>query len=248
MGGLTGQFFAGLQTDRIHPHYQVLVRTGRTSCSSPNLQQLPRSQAVRHIITAAPGYWLLSADYSCLELRTLGEVCLRRYGKSVLAEMFQANPNADPHSYTAARLLGLSDGQGVVQEVATGCRTKDGAMARLKEFTDRAEKVRAGILSPDEDRMADHQDVPLTDHIAAYLAHQTARDLHKARINNTKTRLNRVKDECGFKRLADVNATALERWLVEQQRREMSAGTAQCVSGSVDRVRKLVCSDSSVAD
>jgi DNA polymerase I-like protein with 3'-5' exonuclease and polymerase domains len=102
-------FFAGLKTDRIHPHYQVLVRTGRTSASSPNIQQLPRSQTVRHIITVAPGYQLLSADYSCLELRTLAQVCLRRYGKSTLAEMFQANPEADPHSYTAARLLGISD-------------------------------------------------------------------------------------------------------------------------------------------
>jgi DNA polymerase I-like protein with 3'-5' exonuclease and polymerase domains len=105
------QFFAGLKSERIHPSYQVLVRTGRTSCSNPNLQQLPRNQTVRRIITAAPDYQLLSADYSCLELRTLAQVCLRRFGKSVLAEMFQADPQADPHTHTAARLLGLSDEQ-----------------------------------------------------------------------------------------------------------------------------------------
>lgn len=34
------QFFAGLKTDRIHPRYSTLVRTGRTSCHGPNIQQL----------------------------------------------------------------------------------------------------------------------------------------------------------------------------------------------------------------
>lgn len=105
------QFFAGLQSTRIHPQYVPLVRTGRTSCRNPNLQQLPRSDAVRQIITAAPGHKLLCADYSTLELRTLAQVCLRRYGRSVLAELYQGDPDTDLHSYTAARLAGLTDEQ-----------------------------------------------------------------------------------------------------------------------------------------
>ena len=37
------QFFARLQTDRVYPRYTTIVRTGRTSSSKPNIQQIPRS-------------------------------------------------------------------------------------------------------------------------------------------------------------------------------------------------------------
>jgi len=41
-----------------------------------------------------------------LELRTLAQICLRRYGRSVLADLFRQG--IDPHKYTASLLLGLS--------------------------------------------------------------------------------------------------------------------------------------------
>ena len=46
-----------------------------------------------------------------MELRTLAQVCLRRYGKSVLAQLYQSDPDADLHSYTAGHLAGLTDEQ-----------------------------------------------------------------------------------------------------------------------------------------
>jgi hypothetical protein len=98
------QFFQNLDTERIYPQYRPLVRTGRTSCSRPNLQQLPRDARFREMIVAPPGYWLLQIDYSVLELRTLAQICLRRYGRSVLADLFRQG--VDPHQYTAALLLG----------------------------------------------------------------------------------------------------------------------------------------------
>ena len=117
------------------------------------------------------------------------------------------------------------DGQGVIREVATGCRTKDGAFSVLRELTGRAEKVKAQILTPDEDRIADHQATLLEDHIAGYIDHQTAKDVHAARIDNTRSRLRRVAADCGFARLADLSASAFERWLLDRQREDMSAGT-----------------------
>lgn len=83
-----------------------MVRTGRTSCRNPNLQQLPRDARFREMIIAPPGYWLLQIDYSVLELRTLAQICLRRYGHSVLADLFRQG--IDPHKYTAALLLGIT--------------------------------------------------------------------------------------------------------------------------------------------
>ena len=58
------------------------------------------------------------------------------------------------------------DGEGIVREVATGCTDKQAA-AVLKELIDRAELVKAKIITPDQDRIADHQTTPLSDHIAA---------------------------------------------------------------------------------
>jgi hypothetical protein len=98
------QFFGSLQAERIFPKYIPLKRTGRTSCTKPNLQQIPRDGRFREIFVAPPGYWLLQIDYSVLELRTLAQICLFRFGKSVLADLFREG--ADPHKYTAALLLG----------------------------------------------------------------------------------------------------------------------------------------------
>ena len=117
------------------------------------------------------------------------------------------------------------DGQGIVREVATGCRTKDGALSVMRELTGRAEKVKAQILTPDEDRIADQQGIPLGNHISDYIDHQTAKELNQARINNTRSRLNRIAADCGFARLSDLSASALERWLLDRQRENMSAGT-----------------------
>jgi DNA polymerase I - 3''-5'' exonuclease and polymerase domains len=50
----------------IHPNYNQLVRTGRVSCSNPNLQQVPsRFDLIRYAFrTAEPGRLLVSADFS----------------------------------------------------------------------------------------------------------------------------------------------------------------------------------------
>jgi DNA polymerase I-like protein with 3'-5' exonuclease and polymerase domains len=99
------QFFARLQGDRVHPRYAVLKRAGRTSCSSPNVQQIPREGPLRSAFVPAPGYFLLAADYSFIELRTLAAVCLRRYGRSALADVIGAG--LDPHANTAALMTGV---------------------------------------------------------------------------------------------------------------------------------------------
>ena len=47
--------------------------------------------------------------------------------------------------------------EGIVREVATGCRTKDGALSVLRDLTGRAEKVKAQIITTGEAAIADHQ-------------------------------------------------------------------------------------------
>ncbi len=100
------QFFAGLKADRINPRYTTLVRTGRTSCHGPNIQQLPREGGFREMIIPSPGFVFLGIDYSFIELRTLATVCENRYGASRLADVIREG--VDPHSFTASMFEGIS--------------------------------------------------------------------------------------------------------------------------------------------
>lgn len=59
---------------RLYPTYNLFTTTGRTSCSKPNLQQIPRDALVRNIFTAPKGYDLLEVDYSQIELRICADI------------------------------------------------------------------------------------------------------------------------------------------------------------------------------
>jgi DNA polymerase I len=62
------------KTGRIHPEFpQMGTDTGRFTCQNPNLQQIPGEQEWRDLFTARPGYKILTADYSQIELRIMAE-------------------------------------------------------------------------------------------------------------------------------------------------------------------------------
>jgi hypothetical protein len=102
-------FYGRLRGAHVHPNYTALVRSGRTSCSGPNIQQVPRDGPLRPAFVASPGHLLLAVDYKHIELTTLAAVCQHRYGRSALAEVIREGK--DPHSNTAALMLGLSPGE-----------------------------------------------------------------------------------------------------------------------------------------
>ncbi len=62
-------------TGRIHPDFsQHGADTGRFSCSNPNVQQIPATSDFRSCFVPAPGYKLITCDYSQAELRILAEL------------------------------------------------------------------------------------------------------------------------------------------------------------------------------
>ncbi len=116
------------------------------------------------------------------------------------------------------------DGSGIVQETATGCRDESAARSILGKLERRAELVKGEVLTAAEDAIVDHQGTPLADHIAAFIDHQKAKGISR-RVNDTRSQLRKVADGCGFRRLGDLDATTLERWLLDRKAEGMSAGT-----------------------
>lgn len=90
----------------ITPSWNAMVETFRTSCASPNLQNLPRGTSVRNCFVARPGRVFAFCDYDTLEMRTLAQSCLDIGVKySVLAQAFREGK--DPHVMMAADTLGI---------------------------------------------------------------------------------------------------------------------------------------------
>jgi len=86
----------------VHPQYRTLVATGRTSCFSPNIQQVPRRQGSFREIFMSPDNFLWELDYSAIELVAVAQCCLSKLGHSRLAELL--NAGKDVHRYMAAQV------------------------------------------------------------------------------------------------------------------------------------------------
>ncbi len=104
------------RTGRLHCSFnQTSTTTGRISSSNPNLQNIPvRTDAGRKIRkafgSAAPGYKLVVADYSQIELRVLAHMSR----DPLLLDAFERD--RDVHSETASRLYGVAPEE-VTQEM-----------------------------------------------------------------------------------------------------------------------------------
>ncbi|MDB5346471.1 MAG: hypothetical protein JWP89_4848 [Schlesneria sp.] len=117
------------------------------------------------------------------------------------------------------------DGSGHVCEVSTGCRDEDAARSVLGKLERRAELVKSEVMSSAEAATADHQQTSLTDHFAEYLQYLQARETSSVRVANMKRQFSRVSEDCCFRRLSDLDAGKLTKWLLHREAEEMSAAT-----------------------
>ena len=112
------------------------------------------------------------------------------------------------------------DADGIERREPTGCRTLDAARAVLAELERRVEKVRAGVLTAAESTIADHADIPVVEHVDAYLAHMARkrgrggrRNTSAGHVENVARDLAVVLPACGFRRLRDLNRDAVAVWV-----------------------------------
>ena len=92
-------------TGRVHTSYhQAVAATGRLSSSEPNLQNIPvrtaEGRRIRQAFVAEPGFVLVAADYSQIELRIMAHLS----GDEGLRAAFERGE--DIHSATAAEVFG----------------------------------------------------------------------------------------------------------------------------------------------
>jgi DNA polymerase-1 len=109
------------RTKRVHTTFnQTGTTTGRLSSSDPNLQNIPirteMGNKIRKAIIAPPGAYLLSADYSQIDLRVLAHLS---QDPSLITSFAQ---DEDIHASTASKLLGIPEKE-VTSEMRRNAKT-----------------------------------------------------------------------------------------------------------------------------
>lgn len=119
---------------RVHTTFnQALTATGRLSSSNPNLQNIPiRTEQGREIrkafVAGRPGWVMMSADYSQIELRVMAHFC----GDENLVNAF--NEGVDVHSATAAKIFGIPVGEVSAEQRRIAKTTNFGIMYGISAF------------------------------------------------------------------------------------------------------------------
>jgi DNA polymerase I-like protein with 3'-5' exonuclease and polymerase domains len=84
-------------------YMQMGADTGRMSCMSPNLQQIPRDQRFRACVQAPDGWKFVVADYGQMELR----LAAAEAKDSLMTQVFQQGK--DLHTITATQIYGVAE-------------------------------------------------------------------------------------------------------------------------------------------
>lgn len=102
-------FLPSLDRPVVHPVFNIVVVSGRTSCRKGDwgmqTQNPPRRPGVRECLVPRKGFVFIDADYHIFELCTLAEICKEWLGYSRLGDIIRKG--IDPHLYTGAMLAGV---------------------------------------------------------------------------------------------------------------------------------------------
>lgn len=124
---------------RIYPRLeQIGGRSGRITCSRPNIQQVPRDPKLKSLFKASPRMSLVEADFSTIEMRLLAVLS----GEKSMLNIFKRG--LDPHKQTAQAIFQKSDISGEERQIAKtlnyGTIYGGGANMVLSQLTDFTEE------------------------------------------------------------------------------------------------------------
>lgn len=103
----TQNFLNDLNTEKVYPRYNSLKVTTRTSCTRPNVQNMPRIGGIRECFIAKPGHVFLDLDYSAIELAAISAINLKLFKFSIMADLI--NQGKDLHTYAASKIYKISE-------------------------------------------------------------------------------------------------------------------------------------------
>lgn len=111
---------------RLFPNFKLHgTVTGRTSCTDPNLQQVPRDPIIRNLVGAPEGWSVVEIDYSQAELR----IAAIMSGDETMKRIYQTGGDIHTHTY----------------EMITGEKVSDDKYIR-KEQRKKAKAVNFGFV------------------------------------------------------------------------------------------------------
>ncbi|MCY2923988.1 MAG: site-specific integrase, partial [Planctomycetota bacterium] len=118
---------------------------------------------------------------------------------------------------------------GTERRESTGCRDEQMARQCLANLLAHAEKVRSGVLTPEESQTARHSEAPLTEHFADYAEYLKAKTVRGRKVSvdhryNVAKQLTHVATQCDFKRIGDINRQRMIRWMNAQAEADKISG------------------------
>jgi len=119
----------------------------------------------------------------------------------------------------------FTDATGRYRERSTGCRDLRAAQHKLSTWLQEVEKIKAGILTQEEFEISKRVHNAIEDQLEDFEGHLMAKGATAGYIRTTLASIRKVCNACQFKRLIDMNATSLIRWLNRQSKNGMGART-----------------------
>lgn len=98
---------------RLFPNFKLHgTVTGRTSCTDPNLQQVPRDPIIRNLVGAPEGWSVVEIDYSQAELR----IAAIMSGDETMKRIYQTGGDIHTHTYEMITGEKISDDKYIKKE------------------------------------------------------------------------------------------------------------------------------------
>lgn len=98
---------------RLFPNFKLHgTVTGRTSCTDPNLQQVPRDPIIRNLVRAPEGWSVVEIDYSQAELR----IAAIMSGDETMKRIYQTGGDIHTHTYEMITGEKVSDDKYIKKE------------------------------------------------------------------------------------------------------------------------------------